>query len=110
MLELLSINAICILFDIALLVVEYQNRHVIEQAIKPVVYSIKLKLEFVVLRKLIDSSQRHARMSHDTFAASTDADFERKTSRITTAPRSGSVGWKFPKRSDRDDVVYVEKL
>lgn len=39
--------------DIALLVVEYQHRHVIEQALKVVVYSVKLKPEFAILNKLI---------------------------------------------------------
>ena len=53
MIELLSINIWICVMDIALLVVEYQNRHVIEQTLKGVVYSTKLKLEFAILRKLI---------------------------------------------------------
>lgn len=56
--ELLAINVVIILMDIALLVVEYQNRHVIEQCIKQVVYSVKLKLEFAILSKLVDISHR----------------------------------------------------
>jgi hypothetical protein len=51
--ELLAINAFIIIMDIALLVVEYQDRHVIEQALKAVVYSVKLKLEFAILSKLV---------------------------------------------------------
>lgn len=53
MIELLSINIWICIMDVALLVVEYQNRHVIEQALKGVVYSTKLKLEFAILSKLI---------------------------------------------------------
>lgn len=51
--ELLAINAFIIAMDIALLVVEYQDRHVIEQALKAAIYSVKLKLEFAILSKLV---------------------------------------------------------
>lgn len=51
--QLFSINIFIVLMDVALLVVEYQDRHVIEQAIKQVIYSIKLKLEFAILSKLV---------------------------------------------------------
>jgi len=51
--QLFSINILIVVMDIALLVVEYQDRHVIEQAIKQVIYSIKLKLEFAILSKLV---------------------------------------------------------
>lgn len=43
--------------DIALLVVQYQNRHVIEQSLKALVYAVKLKLEFAILNKLINIVQ-----------------------------------------------------
>ena len=56
--ELLSINIFIILMDIALLVVEFQDRHVFEQAIKELVYSIKLKLEFAILSKLVGITQK----------------------------------------------------
>ena len=51
--QLFSINVLIIIMDIALLVVEYQDRHVIEQALKEVIYSVKLKLEFAILSKLV---------------------------------------------------------
>ncbi|KAK5124922.1 hypothetical protein LTR85_001112 [Meristemomyces frigidus] len=51
--QLFGISIIIVVFDIALLVVEYQDRHVIEQALKAAVYGIKLKLEFAILSKLI---------------------------------------------------------
>jgi hypothetical protein len=53
MLELFIINVLIIVLDIALLVVEYLNLRVYEQAFKGVVYSIKLKLEFAILGKLV---------------------------------------------------------
>ena len=57
--ELFIINILIIFMDIALLVVEFQDRHTIEQAIKEVVYSVKLKLEFAILSKLVSITQRN---------------------------------------------------
>jgi hypothetical protein len=51
---LLLVNIVVIVMDIGLLVVEYKNFHVLEQVIKSFIYSVKLKMEFVVLGKLID--------------------------------------------------------
>ena len=56
--ELLAVNAFIIVMDIALLIVEYQDRHVIEQALKAVVYSVKLKLEFAILSKLVSIAKK----------------------------------------------------
>jgi hypothetical protein len=53
MLQLLAINVIIIAMDLALLGVEFANLYLIETTLKGVVYSIKLKLEFAVLGKLV---------------------------------------------------------
>ena len=53
--------------DVALLIVEYQDRHAIEQAVKQVVYSVKLKLEFAILSKLVHITQSGRRDSHGFF-------------------------------------------
>src|SRR5439155_20738077 len=53
MYQLLSINLIIILMDLGLLAVEYANMYVVETTIKGTTYSIKLKLEFAVLDKLV---------------------------------------------------------
>lgn len=50
--------------DITLLVVQYQHRHVLEQALKVVIYSIKLKLEFAILNKLIGITQNTNNQIH----------------------------------------------
>lgn len=55
--ELLLINILIIIMDIALLVVEYQDRFQIERAIKVAIYSVKLKAEFAILSKLITISR-----------------------------------------------------
>jgi hypothetical protein len=51
--QLLAINVIIIIMDLALLGVEFANLYLIETTLKGVVYSIKLKLEFAVLGKLV---------------------------------------------------------
>ncbi|KAF2263597.1 hypothetical protein CC78DRAFT_269167 [Lojkania enalia] len=53
MYQLLAINVIIIMMDCALLGVEFANLYIIETTLKGVVYSIKLKLEFAVLGKLV---------------------------------------------------------
>ncbi|KAI6842842.1 hypothetical protein KC332_g3983 [Hortaea werneckii] len=57
--QLCMINAMIIVADIALLVVEYQDRHVVEQALKGAVYGMKLKLEFAILSKLVGMTKRN---------------------------------------------------
>jgi hypothetical protein len=51
--QLLAINVLIIVMDLALLGVEFANLYLIETTLKGVVYSIKLKMEFAVLGKLV---------------------------------------------------------
>ncbi|MCJ1453534.1 hypothetical protein MMC28_003881 [Mycoblastus sanguinarius] len=53
MFQLLLINCICIGMDIILIGLEYTNLYVGEASIKPMIYAIKLKLEFAVLNQLM---------------------------------------------------------
>ncbi|KAJ5550271.1 hypothetical protein N7535_001789 [Penicillium sp. DV-2018c] len=53
MYELLAINMVIILLDISLLVTEYIGFYTLQTSLKSMVYSIKLKLEFGVLGKLV---------------------------------------------------------
>ncbi|KAM0424257.1 hypothetical protein ACHAPT_010629 [Fusarium lateritium] len=55
--HLFVINLIIVAMDIALLVIMYKNHYTLEQGVKVVVYSIKLKLEFAVLGKLVEFVQ-----------------------------------------------------
>ena len=47
------INIVIILMDLALLGLEFANLYILEATVKGVVYSVKLKLEFAVLGKLV---------------------------------------------------------
>ncbi|GKZ32794.1 hypothetical protein AbraIFM66950_002421 [Aspergillus brasiliensis] len=53
MYELIAINLVIILLDVALLVLEYVGLYTLQTTLKAAVYSVKLKLEFGVLRKLV---------------------------------------------------------
>ncbi|KAL4932480.1 uncharacterized protein BDV17DRAFT_254534 [Aspergillus undulatus] len=57
--ELIAINLIIIAMDVALLVLEYHGFWYLQTTIKAAVYSIKLKLECGVLRKLVEIVQPH---------------------------------------------------
>ncbi|KAJ5190866.1 uncharacterized protein N7498_009851 [Penicillium cinerascens] len=59
MYELLTINFVIILLDIALLALEYLGYYSLQTTLKSMVYSIKLKLEFGVLGKLVSLVQTH---------------------------------------------------
>lgn len=51
--NLIIVNVLVILLDISLLITQYLSHFQIQTTYKPVVYSIKLKMEFVVLNKLL---------------------------------------------------------
>jgi hypothetical protein len=55
--QLLIINMIIILMDVGLLAIEYRNLRVDEQVFKGAFYSIKVKLEYAILGKLVQIAQ-----------------------------------------------------
>lgn len=52
--HLIYVNIIVILLDVTILALEFANLYSIQTAWKPLVYSIKLKLEFSILNRLVD--------------------------------------------------------
>jgi Na+-translocating ferredoxin:NAD+ oxidoreductase RnfA subunit len=95
MYQLVGINLLIITIDIVLLVVEYLNFFVIQTTLKPMVYSIKLKLEFAVLGRLVvfvRSHHRPALQGPDQQDFSDFVDVSRITSDYTHAlPSAGHV-------------------
>ncbi|KAL1591562.1 hypothetical protein SLS60_011811 [Paraconiothyrium brasiliense] len=63
MYQLLAINTIIIAIDAALLAVEFANMYLVQTTLKGVVYSVKLKLEFAVLGKLVQIVRRKSNSS-----------------------------------------------
>jgi hypothetical protein len=53
LLQLLVINIVILCLDIAVVAIEYIGYYAVQVMIKPVVYSIKLKLEYAILGKLV---------------------------------------------------------
>ncbi|KAH7187579.1 hypothetical protein DER44DRAFT_853461 [Fusarium oxysporum] len=51
--HLIMVNILVVLLDISLLLTQYLDHFQIQTTYKPVVYSIKLKMEFVVLNRLL---------------------------------------------------------
>ncbi|EAW13554.1 uncharacterized protein ACLA_056020 [Aspergillus clavatus NRRL 1] len=66
MYELIAINFIMVLMDVALLVLEYLGMYTLQVTLKAAVYSIKLKLEFGVLRKLVSLVHTQPEVSSST--------------------------------------------
>jgi hypothetical protein len=56
--HLIYINILIICLDITLLGIQYASLFYLQGAFKPAVYSIKLKLEFVILNRLIKTISR----------------------------------------------------
>ncbi|KAI1109558.1 integral membrane protein [Nemania sp. NC0429] len=61
--HLLYINVLIISLDVALLGVQYANLFYLQGAFKPAIYGVKLKLEFVILNRLIKSIERRSGVS-----------------------------------------------
>ncbi|KAJ5824928.1 hypothetical protein N7447_007268 [Penicillium robsamsonii] len=66
--QLLVINIIIVLLDISVVVIEYVGYYAIQVTFKPVAYSIKLKLEYAILGKLIAVARgrSHSRELHSS--------------------------------------------
>ncbi|KAJ5171199.1 uncharacterized protein N7500_003982 [Penicillium coprophilum] len=57
--QLLVINIIILLLDISVVVIEFVGFYAIQVTFKPLAYSVKLKLEYAILGKLIAVAQGH---------------------------------------------------
>ncbi|RFU74471.1 integral membrane [Trichoderma arundinaceum] len=57
MVHLILINLVIIALDVSVLILQYTNHYDLQTAWKPFVYSIKLKMEFSVLNRLVELSQ-----------------------------------------------------
>ncbi|KAL4941692.1 hypothetical protein BDV06DRAFT_212464 [Aspergillus oleicola] len=55
--QLLIMNVVVLIFDFAVVIVEYAGFYAVQVMFKPVAYSIKLKLEYAVLGRLVQIAQ-----------------------------------------------------
>jgi hypothetical protein len=56
--HLISVNALVILLDAPILVFEYAGYYLLQTSYKPMAYSVKLKLEFSILNRLVELQTR----------------------------------------------------
>lgn len=98
MYQILAINVIIILMDLALLGTAFANLYLIETTLKGVVYSMKLKLEFAVLGKLVqivkvrntsNNSPKNATSSGEARAFSTGLTLEKTKTTDTSRGTNG---------------------
>lgn len=101
MYQLLAINAIIIVLDMALLAVEFADLYLIQTTLKGAVYSVKLKLEFAVLGKLVQivrtKNSDHSGLNHSSLEPpvsvtgnSTGIELEKKNTNNTARTGSGA--------------------
>jgi len=119
--QLFSINVLIVIMDVALLVIEYQDRHVFQQALKGVIYSVKLKMEFAILSKLVALTSRDGGSSQATFTGAfedyngtDDSSRQRRTTRGRSKTTQESPRPLEPVHSARVDLekhemAYVER-
>jgi len=105
--ELLAINVIIILMDIALLTLEYSGQRAMEKSFKSVIYSVKLKLEFAVLNRLVDLVQS-SRRDLTNALADVDSFVDTSMSRTNTLPSTSSI--PFPSKSEEKVPDWITKL
>lgn len=64
LIQLLVINVVIILMDVLVVAIQYAGLFTFQVTIKALVYSVKLKLEYVILGRLVNISQLRAQGSH----------------------------------------------
>ncbi|EKV09945.1 integral membrane protein [Penicillium digitatum] len=100
--QLLVINILILILDIAVVVIEYVGYYAVQVLFKPVAYSVKLKFEYAILGKLIavvrgglDSQETHssAREINETSLFPSDGDWPRNMHSLMRDRRQYSPPW-----------------
>jgi len=106
--ELFTINAIIIIMDIGLLALEYRGLRSLERAFKSVIYSVKLKMEFAVLGKLVNLVQSSTRTLSATLG---DVDSFRTPSTAVAQTRDDRMpDWLVKAESHPVHVEHVQPM
>jgi hypothetical protein len=110
--QLFTINLIIIAMDIGLLAIEYKNLHVMEQTFKSFIYSVKLKLEFAILGKLVELVQSSKRSLSNAFLdADTYIDATKTTSSVTkvgTNVKRSDLGPQWMADLEKSNAEHIE--
>ncbi|OAL34085.1 hypothetical protein AYO20_06733 [Fonsecaea nubica] len=103
--ELLTINTVIIFMDMALLSLEYKGLRTMERAFKSFIYSVKLKMEFAVLGKLVNLVQSSTRTLSNALA---DVDSFRRTPSSAYTDANDQIPEWMAKLESRP--VHVERV
>jgi hypothetical protein len=104
MYQLFFINVVIIPMDLGLIGLEYANLYILETSIKGLIYSIKLKLEFAILGKLVQFVNQAGSVeasSVSEFVGVSQSRPSQPHATCTCQARSLSM----PARLDQDDTV-----
>ncbi|KAK4101327.1 hypothetical protein N658DRAFT_426071 [Parathielavia hyrcaniae] len=74
MAHLVVVNVLIVVLDITILGLEYAGLYAVQTAYKGFVYSVKLKLEFSILNRLVEMTQGGSSSGHESSYARTAAD------------------------------------
>ena len=103
MYQLLAINVLIITMDLALLATEFANLYLIETTLKGVVYSVKLKLEFAVLGKLVQFVRDRADSDFSVNNGNGNGNSNGHSNRYTGSNmRAGSLEGRQLEKTDSD--------
>jgi hypothetical protein len=72
--QLLVINIVILMLDITVIVIEYIGYYAVQVMFKPVAYSVKLKLEYAILGKLVSFVRRSYDISQELPSSAQDND------------------------------------
>ncbi|KAI1192107.1 integral membrane protein [Nemania serpens] len=105
--HLLYINVLIISLDVALLGVQYANLFYLQGAFKPAIYGVKLKLEFVILNRLLKSIERRSLSTvHSDVRRVSDSD-----AGGISLTRAGGGGWNIQRHaSTPEDERHLKPL
>lgn len=93
--QLLVINIIILILDLSIVVIEYVGYYAVQVMFKPVAYSIKLKLEYAILGKLIAIARGRTDSQH------VDSSSTRDMTETSSFPSDRPMSLESPMRDRR---------
>jgi hypothetical protein len=103
--QLFIINLIIILMDVGLLTIEYRNLRIYEQVFKGVIYSIKVKLEYAILGKLVQIAQGGRQTLADVLRDGDPYGLEPRSKSTTSADHREEL----PAKTATTDWTHIER-
>ncbi|KAH7087538.1 hypothetical protein FB567DRAFT_442541 [Paraphoma chrysanthemicola] len=112
--QLVAMNILLLILDIALLIMEYLDLYMIQTTFKSFLYSFKLKIEFAVLSQIVRVLQARSQPGTSAFAITRDLEQQHAApkavsslvSEIEVAQQNVPEEWRLEKR-DLDSVSPV---